>query len=236
MFKKRILSAVAFLGLAVAAAFAQNVQLHYDFGHMNDKLDARPSLTTTVEYFHPDKWGSTFFFVDMNYQDKGVESAYWEIVRELKFWKAPFSVHLEYDGGTSNHFSYADAYLLGGTYSWNAADFNAGFTVSAMYKYLTHVSARHSYQITATWYKNFCGGLLTTSGFADFWGARNFATGRGYEIFLAEPQLWLNFNKIKGVDKAFGLSLGTEWEISRNFVLQDNRWYWLPTLALKWTF
>mgnify|MGYP000048083580 len=80
---------------------AQNIQLHYDFGRsLYDKdLKDRPVLTSTVEKFHPDKWGSTYFFVDMDYTSDGVAAAYWEIARELKFWKNPFSVHVEYNGG-----------------------------------------------------------------------------------------------------------------------------------------
>ena len=57
---------------------AQNVQLHYDFGGaLYDKdLHGRPVLTTTVEMFKPDKWGSTFIFIDMDYSSKGVQAAY----------------------------------------------------------------------------------------------------------------------------------------------------------------
>ena len=43
-----------------------------------------------MEKFHPDTWGSTYFFVDMDYTSEGVASAYWEIAREIKFWKGPF--------------------------------------------------------------------------------------------------------------------------------------------------
>ncbi len=38
-----------------------------------------------------------------------------------------------------------------------------------------------------------------------------------------------------GIDKDFNLSVGTEWEISSNFAL-NNGWYWNPTVAVKWTF
>ena len=77
---------------------AQNIQLHYDFGRsLYDKdLKERPLLTSTVEKFHPDTWGSTYFFVDMDYTSEGVASAYWEIAREVKFWKGPFSAPVSY--------------------------------------------------------------------------------------------------------------------------------------------
>lgn len=79
---------------------AQNLQLHYDFGK------DRGYLTSTLEMFRPDKLGSTFFFVDMNYDvngQKGVNLAYWEIAREFNISKTPLAAHIEYNGGL---FSY----------------------------------------------------------------------------------------------------------------------------------
>ena len=68
--------------LLTLGATAQNVQLHYDLGHSLYKdLTNRPSVTTTVEMFKPDKWGSTFMFTDIDYQREGVAGAYWEISR-----------------------------------------------------------------------------------------------------------------------------------------------------------
>lgn len=53
-------------------AAAQNVQFHYDFGRnlYNDlkrasESDGRAPITTTVEMFRGDTWGSTYFFIDM---------------------------------------------------------------------------------------------------------------------------------------------------------------------------
>ena len=85
---------------------AQNIQLHYDFGRSiyDKEMSGRPLLTSTVEMFKPDKWGSTFFFIDLDYTSKGIASGYGEIARELKFWEGPFSIHIEYNGGLSNLF------------------------------------------------------------------------------------------------------------------------------------
>ena len=69
--KKLILTGA--LALLSLGAFAQNVQLHYDFGHNMYKgkdgkdLRSRGYLTTTVEMFKPDSWGSTYFFVDHDF-------------------------------------------------------------------------------------------------------------------------------------------------------------------------
>ena len=83
---KKIISALFLCMLlsAVPELQAQNIQLHYDFGRsLYDKdLKGRPLLTSTVEKFHPDNWGSTYFFIDMDYTSEGVASAYWEIARE----------------------------------------------------------------------------------------------------------------------------------------------------------
>lgn len=101
-----------FLVVCLMAVFvhAQNIQLHYDFGSaLYNSLDTRPKVTTTVEMFKPDRWGSTYFFIDMDYTKNGVAGAYWEIFRELKFWEPPFSVHVEYNGGL-NYIN--NAYLL----------------------------------------------------------------------------------------------------------------------------
>lgn len=115
----RRLFVLAALLAIVCCGKAQNVQLHYDFGGaLYDKdLHGRPVLTSTVEMFKADKWGSTYFFVDMDYTSKGVAAGYWEIARELRFWQPPFSIHVEYNGGASNSFSYNNAYLGGATYT-----------------------------------------------------------------------------------------------------------------------
>ena len=53
--KKSVL--MPLLLLLALGATAQNVQLHYDLGHSLYKdLTNRPSVTTTVEMFKPDKW------------------------------------------------------------------------------------------------------------------------------------------------------------------------------------
>ena len=86
---KKTFLLVLFMCCLAGVTKAQNIQLHYDLGRaMYNSLSDRPWVTTTVEMFKADKWGSTYFFVDMDYTDKGVASAYWEISRELKFWKA----------------------------------------------------------------------------------------------------------------------------------------------------
>lgn len=227
---KKLFSTLALCMALTMNLSAQNIQLHYDLGrkfYKDVKEAGRPILTTTVEKFHPDAWGSTFFFVDMDYTSKGVQSAYWEIARDLKFWKGPWSVHVEYNGGLSN------AYLAGTTYTYNDASFNNGFSLMALYKYIQKNDQPHNFQLTGTWYMNFCDRLLTFSGFVDLWRERR-ARQNTNMIFLTEPQFWVNLNRVKGVNKDFNLSIGSEVELSNNFV--GKGFYAIPTLALKWTF
>jgi hypothetical protein len=229
---------IAVLLLSGLALKAQNVQLHYDFGDAlyQEELDGRPKLTSTVEMFKPDKWGSTFFFVDMDYTSKGVASAYWEIARELKFWQGPLSAHVEYNGGTSNRFSFKNCYLFGTTYTYNNSDFSKGFSLSAMYKYIQKIEKPNNFQLTGTWYINFAQGKCSFTGFADLWMERDkYTNPYGDFVFLTEPQFWVNLNKFDAFDDACNLSVGSEVEISNNFGARDG-FYVIPTLAVKWTF
>ena len=227
-----------FIILALMASFSlagQNVQLHYDFG------EDRKYLTSTVEMFKPDKWGSTFYFIDMDYgisdNLQGVNMAYWEIARGLKFWESPFEIHLEYNGGFGQYeanpytgaYQINDAWLAGGHYTFSNEDLSKFFTLQVMYKYIRDVEDL-SFQITGVWELNYFDGKVTFAGFADFWKEPLDFDNDGIDdadyVFQAEPQLWYNFNE--------HLSLGTEIEFANNFVKEGFQIN--PTLAAKWTF
>ena len=96
---KRVLLSLVFV-TALFTAKSQNVQLHYDLG------EGRNFFTSTVEMFRPDSWGSTFFFIDMDYSSdtrnvtNGVSLAYWEIARAFK-WNEnqKFQPRVEFNSG-----------------------------------------------------------------------------------------------------------------------------------------
>ncbi|WP_287827682.1 DUF5020 family protein [Bacteroides sp.] len=226
-----------FLSLCLIISFgtlaAQNIQLHYDFGRsLYNELDGRPLMTSTIEHFHPDSWGNTFFFVDMNYTSNGVSSAYMEIFRQISFSsKCPINLHFEYNGGVIKNGSLNNAYLTGLTYNYNSKDFLKGISFSVLYKYLQKNSSPQSFQFTTSWYYNFSDGLFTCCGFADLWREK---TNYGLMIFLTEPQFWVNLNKIKGINDRLNLSVGSEVKLSHNFEGRDG-FYCIPTLAMKWT-
>ena len=126
---KRVLLLFALFAFVISAS-AQNVQLHYDMG------DGRKYFTSTVEMFKPDKLGSTFFFIDMNYNAgdvEGISLAYWEIARAMKLGEtSPLSFHAEYNGGIgqwkneygSGAYTINSSWLTGLEYSINAKDFS----------------------------------------------------------------------------------------------------------------
>lgn len=225
---------VAVLCLLTGLAEAQNIQLHYDFG--------RGYATSTVEMFRSDRAGSTYFFVDIDYAPK-VTGAYWELARELCFWKDTkaewLSVHIEYDGGLSaSSGSFDNAWLGGLTYSGHSEDWSKTWSLSAMYKAIPGLKGAdgsgqaHNFQITGVWNLEFCKGWLSFDGFFDFW--REVRVWQDTEfIFVSEPQLWLNLDMIKGWEDVH-LSIGSEVEISSNFCRKG--FAVQPTAGLKWRF
>ena len=244
---KRIIITICFAS-ALLNVHSQNVQLHYDMGHLNSNLSGRPSVTTTVENYKPDKWGNTFLFVDLDYFHDGVAGAYWEISREMnlssnKQWAA----HVEYNGGLSSSqvsnqsTRFQHAFLTGPAWNWASADFSRTFSVQALYKY--YFKGQNpwnrpfsSFQATCVWGVNTANRMFTFSGFLDCWYDRSV---QGNWITITEPQLWLNLNAFRSLDD-FHLSIGTEVEISNNFIFDDqgrnDKFYAIPTIAMKWTF
>jgi hypothetical protein len=225
---KKILFALAFL-MAFSALEAQDIQLHYDMGK------DRKYLTSTVEMFKPDQYGSTFFFIDMDYganDVQGVALAYWEIARGLKFWDNPFEIHVEYNGGFGQYapggaYQINDAWLFGGNYTWNTADYSKIFTLQLMYKTIRGKN-KNSFQVTGVWTLQFFNNKVTLDGFADFWREDNsFADKDTKFIFLSEPQFWYNVTK--------NFSVGSEIELSTNFGGHEG-FMVNPTIAGKWTF
>ena len=238
--KKTLLSALLFI--VSLPIFAQlNVQLHYDFGDAfyGDKLSNRPHLTATVENFKADKWGSTYFFVDLDFGDNTMKRVYAEFSRDFNLGKLPIAAHVEYNGGLSGGGSYNDAYLAGGAWNWANKDFSKTFSLQLLYKYLANQpsSNKHSWQVTTVWGIHFAKGFCTFSGYADLWHDNSVS---GNLVLSSEPQFWFNLYALDSVDDDFKLSLGTELELSKNLVWPaegiNNKFYAIPTLAVKWQF
>ncbi|MFV0521476.1 MAG: DUF5020 family protein [Mangrovibacterium sp.] len=229
--KKILLSIVAII--FSGALFAQNIQTHYDFGN------SRKCVTTTVEMFRPDKLGSTYFFVDMNYNEgdmKGVTNAYWEIARAFNLKKgSSLAAHVEYNGGVFRSsglgFPINSAFLGGLENTWAWDNYNKTFTIQGLFKSIQGKNDA-SFQITAVWNTMWFDGRFSFNGFMDFWREDNTAiTGESTKyVWLTEPQLWYNFQK--GLK---GLSVGSEIEMSCNFS-GNYKFMCNPTLGMKYTF
>lgn len=227
---KRILLALL-LASGLFSAQAQNIQLHYDLGK------DRKFFTSTVEMFRPDNWGTSFFFIDMDYSSdvrnvsNGISLAYWEIARSFQWGEnQKFRPRVEYNGGLfkldgddTPFVPIENCWLAGFERTFASAGFSKILILQANYKYIKNIEDA-SFQLTAVWIIQMLNEKLTFTGFADFWKEKMFwgSTHR----FMAEPQLWYNATK--------NLSLGSEIELSNNFVINGFRVN--PTLGLKYTF
>lgn len=221
-----------------ASISAQNLQLHYDPRHaMHPDYFPRNYFTATFEMFKPDKWGSTFMFVDLDFsQSRGnIGLAYLEIARDQKIGNSPIMAHAEFNGGIAKvetaGFSIPNAYLVGPSYAMRIG--NVNLSTYLVYKYNAFEKISNDIQWTGIWNVNLCNNRVTLSGFIDVWTEnkirehKNFKSGKRV-ILLTEPQFWYNVTS--------NLSFGSEVEISNNFFGGVNRPYVNPTIATKWNF
>ncbi|HBN01772.1 MAG TPA: DUF5020 domain-containing protein, partial [Rikenellaceae bacterium] len=221
--KSIITVAVAALAFTLGAKAQTNFQTFYDFG------SDRGHVTTTLEGFYGDKWGNTFFFVDYDYNSKNdndkvyaPSGTYFEIARCLNFWQntklAPFSFHVEYNGGAYNGYTINNAFLFGVDWFLHSNDFKNTLNLKALYKTINYNDGKNldgskmksevPLQFTAVWGMQDLFGVkgLRFSGFADFWWEDHSVCpyvsdkSKGYRdwtkvetahfVFLSEPQLW----------------------------------------------
>jgi len=243
-----------FLALTVHAQV--NVQLHHDFGRAlnSDQESGRPKVTTTVEVLKPDKWGTTYFFIDMDYLSDGVSGVFMKFTRDFTLAKisshSSLVTHWEYNGGMQsvkstyygNRFQHS---LVGGLgWTWHNDDFSKTYLVNVGYRqfFKDHSHEGFSgYHVNQVWKIDFSHRRFTFNGFSEIWYNK---TPMGNFSFLTEPQFWFNLNTLKGMNN-INLSLGSEVEISNNFIyadwlynplLESKKFFVNPTVAVKWTF
>lgn len=237
------------LGLALTGGVveAQNIQFHYDLGRYTQPKDqeGRPYITMTVEQQSVDKFGDTFYFVDMNFQDQGAVAANWKFMRNLRFWRGPIAWHVRYDGGlrfvntntTSDApraaFSIKDAFFTGASYTYLSRDRRLMLSAAPLYKYIKGHSQPHNWELVGIWKYAPGTGAFSATGFISFWQEKMPLWGTTTRL-MTQPQFWLNLNKLKGVSDDLKLSIGTELRISNNVDMKG--FVFAPTLALKWNF
>ena len=236
--KHLLVAAFAALALGATAQAQTNFQTFYDFG--------RKHFTTTLEGFHTDKWGNTFFFIDYDYNNKDANTVispnntYFEIARCLNFWGdsalAPLSLHVEYNGGFGTWgnlnaapgvgygaFPVNSAFLVGVDWFLHSKDFNNTLNFKLLYKKFTGLYSKVPLQFTTVWGCQDVFGIkgFRFSGFADFWCEGD------HLVFLSEPQLWFGFGD--------HFNVGGEVEFSYNFAGMEG-FNVMPCLGWKWVF
>ena len=181
--KSLLLMALALLPASKTLA-QTNAQVFYDFG------SDRKFVTLTLEMFKQDKWGSTYFFVDHDFNldqmtntDTGKKyehnmsqgGTYTEISRALNFWQNTklknLSLHVEYNGGIYKDYPINNAWLFGVEDFMHDKSFKNTLTLQALYKTIRKTDQNVPMQFTAVWGCKDIFGLkgLNFSGFADFW-------------------------------------------------------------------
>ena len=233
-----------FMGLGFAAK-AQNIQVMYDFG------GERKYVTTTLEMYKPDKWGNTFFFVDIYHNGKnhpanyGPMGMYMEIERGLNFWQNTklknLSAHVEYTGGLGVippgiGYNINNAWMFGAEYCFHSEDYRNTLTVYAMYKTIAKVEQSVPLQFSIVWGMQDLFNVkgLRFNGFADFWWQANYSL-KSHFTFITEPQIWYNVGQFFNCPN---LNIGGEVEMSYNFTGNNlpDKFYVNPCLGVKWNF
>ena len=184
--------------LAGTGAKAQtNIQIQYDFS------SDRQHITTTLEGLYNDAWGSTFFFIDHDFNTRNAagqvvapSGTYLEISRCLNFWQnsalAPLSLHVEYDGGVYRGYTINNALLVGIDWFLHSKDFSNTLNLKVLYKYIAYTdpefSSRVPMQFTAAWTMKDLFGLtgLTFTGLSC-----DFGTYRGFRCRPCAGLKWV---------------------------------------------
>ncbi len=214
-----------------------NLQLFYDFG------EDRRFVTATLEMFHADAWGNTFFFADFdfNFRDDngrniGPSGAYLELSRCLNFWqKSPLgglSLQVEYNGGLGAYkgggYPINHALLVGANYFLHSKDFRYTFNLQLLYKKYLGMKQVLPMQFTFVWgcQDIFKARGLRFCGYVDVWNEHDKC------VVGAEPQLWYSVGQWFGCPN---LNIGTEVELSYNFAGVSG-FRCRPCLGAKWVF
>ena len=204
---------------------AQNIQLHYDFGK------DRKFLTSTIEMFMPDSMGSTFFFTDFDYdgEKNAMSLSYFEIARyvTLPVFDNKLDVSLQFNDGHARigeaGFPLGQIWLAGFSYPVNLKVIEV--KVDVLYRHADY-SKGSDWQLTAAWFRPFMEDRFIFSGFIDVWSETR--EGDHQVVVQAEPQLWMFAWK--------QLFIGSELEISHNFIPGSKKLEAIPTAAVMWLF
>jgi hypothetical protein len=215
---------------------AQNLQIHYDTG------EDRQYFTTTFEMFKSDRYGSTFWFIDFDYntpETKGISLAYCEIARYLILPYIQglkltvqyndgiliFPTQMEFSGTAYSGASLGPVWLAGISTPIHLGPFALNLDFLLRYEASLDITEN---QMTFVWYKSMMHQRLLLVGFYDIW-TRTGHDGQRELVHLAEPQFWFRLTP--------HVAIGSELEISKRFESTTSEKTTVnPTLAIKWIF
>jgi hypothetical protein len=224
---------IAFLIILAATTLASaqekslflNAQLHFDFD--------REITTTTLELFHMDKLGTTFFFADFDFDEVGQHGSYFEVARNFRVVpssRGNLNLSVQYNDGTLD----LPEKVIPGAFLYGLA-FDNLHVGPARLEFQTlarkEFAASLSWQLTLVWlaplqpYLTFC-------GYVDVNGDQQHG---GRTRVQSEPQLKFLWQQ---------WAVGSEVEVSRNFLpagtarhpFEENKWYAHPTVFLQYNF
>ena len=200
------------------SVFSQNIQLHYETSK------DREYLVSTLEMFRPDDHGSTFWFVDMEYDGGQLSLAYWEIARYLTLPVNNLSATIQYNDGVAGFGNLGKVWLAGLNYYLQIGP--VGLPIDILYRAAAGATSA-DLQLTTTWMVPLFDERVEFAGFLDIWSQDAVNDSKDI-VFLAEPQIWYRFGE--------SLSIGSEVEISQNFVFGETGLQLKPTLGVRWDF
>jgi len=224
---------------AAVPAYAQDLQLHYDWRHTVDpRTNPRNFPSLVFKGFKALGFGSFLLKMEGDFDGSrhNLSKVYFEVSQTLKFWKPPIFAHFEYTGGLglfgggSGGYYLDNAYLFGVAhpFPWQGSWGN----VYVAYKRTNTVRPSHDLQVSLYWGKAY-GGTWVFASTGVFWTQnRNHGdaftanrTGKQFS-FLVENELWYR--------TIAPLSVGTEIRVSRNVYAADGRLLIYPTIGLRY--
>ena len=200
---KKIVLVAAMLLTFVGAKAQTNIQEMYDFG--------REHMTTTLEMFKGDNWGSTFFFVDIYHTPYMAPTDFYaEIARTINFWGKNTSIgdnfvnnlslHVEWNSGCGIYdmgvlgwggYPVNNAWLAGIEYFIANNDFSQRLTLEVLYKNIR--GTKYNSETLANFEKTANVPLQFTAvwGIDNLFGVRGLSF-TGFADFWWENNSWVN--------------------------------------------
>lgn len=223
---KRLLMSILIL---TTGLHAQNLQIHYDFRQDEQPLLDRGYTTATLEMFQPDRYGATFWFVDMDFDgpNSQMSLAYWEIARYLSLGESSrFSLTVQFNDGLASYGGINQVWLGGVSYDLTVGNWN--IPLDFLYRHVTGGEGPNL-QLTAVWNRTVWHDRLQLAGYIDLYTQDPLVNrdSRNELAIQAEPQVWTKLSA--------EIWIGGELEISRYFLPVEG-WQLYPTLGLKWDF